>query len=187
MASVLIRHADPTRDGAACAAIYAPFVTGSAVSFEEQAPEAEAMARRIELVSREYPWLVAEREGAVAGYAYASQHRTRPAYRWTADVTAYVDGEHRRQGVGRALYDALLGLLARQGYHSACAGITLPNPASVALHEACGFRPVGIYRDVGWKAGAWRDVGWWQCRLAPAGPERPQAPGPPVQLHSSSG
>ena len=176
---MLIRAADPSRDGAACAALYAPFVRETAVSFEEEPPTAAAMADRIARVWRKYPWLVAERGGELAGYAYAVEHRSRPAYRWAADVAVYVASGHRRVGVARSLYDRLLAALACQGIHSACAGITLPNPASVALHESLGFELVGVYRRIGFKAGAWRDVGWWQRELLAAGaqaPDHPRAP-----------
>jgi len=179
---VLIRHADPERDAAACAAIYAPFVSDSPVSTEEEPPDAAAMAERITSYSETYPWLVAEHDGSIAGYAYGSQHRLRPAYRWAADVTVYVAAGHRRRGIGRSLYGALLPLLREQGYHNACAGITLPNEASVALHESFGFRLVGVYREIAWKAGAWRDVGWWQRRLNPAGDDQPLDPGAPLTL-----
>jgi phosphinothricin acetyltransferase len=179
---MLIRHADAARDAAACAEIYAPFVTGSAVSFEEEAPSAEQLAARIATYSERYPWLVADHAGAVAGFAYAGAHRARAAYRWAVEVTVYVHPEHRRQGVGRRLYETLLPLLTRQGLTLAIAGITLPNPASVALHEAVGFEPVGVYRRVGFKAGTWRDVGWWQRPLADPGPGTPPDPGPPVRL-----
>jgi L-amino acid N-acyltransferase YncA len=174
----MARHADPQRDAAACAAIYAPNVDPGVASFEDRAPTADEMAERIATSARSYPWLVAERDGRVAGYAYGSQHRTRAAYRWAVDVTVYVDPALHRGGVGRELYDALLELLARQRLHVACAGIALPNDASVGLHEALGFEPVGVYRDVGFKHGAWRSVGWWQRRLLPAGspPEEPLAP-----------
>lgn len=177
----MIRHAEAARDAAACAAIYEPFVTGSHVSFEEEPPDADEFARRIESTTTRYPWLVAD-AGAVVGYAYAAAHRERAAYRWAADVAVYVAERSRRRGVGRALYAKLLTLLARQGIQVACAGVTLPNPASVALHEACGFQPVGIYRRIGWKAGRWRDVGWWQVELIPAGDGVPPEPGPPASL-----
>ena len=163
------RPADPERDGAACAAIYAPYVEGSFVSFEEEAPDAAEMARRIAAVTQTHPWLVAERGGAVAGFAYGSRHRDRAAYRWAADVAVYVDPRHVRGGVGRELYAELLGLLRGRGLRWAVAGIALPNEASVALHEAFGFEPVGVYREIGFKHGAWRDVGWWQCDLRGGG------------------
>jgi phosphinothricin acetyltransferase len=164
-----IRDADPHRDAGACAAIYAPFVEGSAVSFEEVAPDAGEMAARIAASQATHPWLVAVSGGEVAGYAYACPHRARPAYRWSADVSVYVAESCRRAGVGRALYAELLERLRGQGFQVACAGITLPNEASVRLHESFGFEPVGVYRGIGWKAGAWRDVGWWQLRLATMG------------------
>jgi len=174
----MVRHADPARDAAAIAAIYAPSVDSGVASFETAPPDAGEMARRIEDGSREYPWLVAERDGAVAGYAYGARHRSRAAYRWIVEVTVYVDVARHRSGVGRELYEALLPLLARQRLHVAVAGITLPNDASVALHEAVGFKPVGIYREIGYKAGAWHDVGWWQAWLRPTGaePEEPLGP-----------
>jgi L-amino acid N-acyltransferase YncA len=179
---VLIRHAEPATDAAACAAIYAPFVGASAVSFEEEIPDAEEFARRIEATSVRYPWLVAERDGEVAGYAYASAHRDRAAYRWAADAAVYVGEAHRRRGVARRLYEALFDLLARQGLRTVCAGVTLPNPASVALHEACGFIPVGVYRRIGYKQGQWWDVGWWQLELPAAGADPPPEPGSPLRL-----
>lgn len=164
-----IRDADPRRDAGACAAIYAPFVAESAVSFEEVAPDAAELSARIAATQATHPWLVAESGGEVIGFAYACPHRARAAYRWSADVSAYVASGSRRAGAGRALYAELLGRLSAQGFHVACAGITLPNEASVALHESFGFEPVGVYREIGWKAGAWRDVGWWQLRLATMG------------------
>ncbi|HEX5526205.1 MAG TPA: arsinothricin resistance N-acetyltransferase ArsN1 family B [Solirubrobacterales bacterium] len=174
-----IRDADPPRDATACAAIYAPHVEGSAVSFEERAPSAEEMAARIGRYAATHAWLVAEREGGVVGYAYATAFNERPAYRWSASVSVYIAAESRGQGVGRALYEALFERLRERGFRMACAGITLPNEASVALHERLGFEPVGVNREIGWKQGAWRDVGWWQLELAPAGDGPPAEPLPP--------
>jgi phosphinothricin acetyltransferase len=175
----MLRHADPARDGAACAAIYAPFVRGSTVSFEDEPPDGEEMARRIELTSETHPWLVGELDGRVGGFAYASAHRPRAAYRWAVEVAVYVDADHHRRGLGRELYGALLELLRRQGLYVALAVIALPNPASVGLHEALGFTRIGIYPSIGYKAETWLDVGWWQLRLAepdgiPAEPLPPQ-------------
>jgi phosphinothricin acetyltransferase len=155
-------------DAEAVAAIYAPFCTSSIVSFEESAPTPAEMAGRIGRLTARYPWLVFD-AGGVAGYAYAGPHRERAAYRWAVDVTVYVHPDHRRRGVGRALYAALFPLLARQGYHRAFAGVALPNDASEALHRAAGFEEVGVYREVGYKLGAWRDVRWFQRPLLPAG------------------
>jgi phosphinothricin acetyltransferase len=166
-------------DGAAVAAIYRPFCEATAVSFEVVPPNADEMAARIAAVTQQYPWLVLERAGAIAGYAYATKHRERAAYAWAVDTAVYVDAAARRTGVGRALYDKLFALLVEQGYFIACAGIALPNPASVALHTAVGFTPVGTYHQVGYKLGAWHDVAWFERRLQP---ERPDPPPPrPVQ------
>jgi L-amino acid N-acyltransferase YncA len=179
MGPLTIRSADPEPDAAACAAIYAPYVEDGAVSFEEQAPDAAEVAARIRRVTATHPWLVAERDGEVVGYAYGCPHRERPAYRWSADVSVYLGAAHTGQGVGRALYEALFERLRAQRFRMACAGITLPNPASVALHERLGFAPVGVYREIGWKQGAWRDVAWYQLELAPPGGNPPPEPLPP--------
>jgi len=180
---VLIRHAEPDRDAAACAAIYAPSVTEGVASLEERAPEPREMADRIRIISKDFPWLVAEIGDQVAGYAYASRHHDRASYRWSADVTVYVDATHHRRGVGRGLYRPLLELITRQGFYEACAGITLPNDASVGLHESLGFVAVGVYRDIGYKLGRWRSVGWWQLTLRAHDPDRvPAEPGPPLRL-----
>lgn len=183
--SATIRSADPRRDAGACAAIYAPHVEAGPTSFEEEPPDAAAFAERIALGSVTHPWLVAEHDGEVAGYAYACPHRMRPAYRWAADVSVYVTAEQRRGGRGRALYRELLERLRAQRFQVACAGITLPNEASVALHESLGFVPVGVFQRIGWKAGAWRDVGWWQLDLLPSSkavPPEPLPPGLPPRL-----
>jgi L-amino acid N-acyltransferase YncA len=171
-----IRDADPTHDAAACAEIYAPHVEGSAVSFEERAPEAAEMAARIERYGASHAWLAAEREGRVVGYAYATPFNERPAYRWSASVSVYLDEEVRGQGLGRALYEALFERLRGRGYRTACAGITLPNRASEALHQRLGFALVGVNRGIGWKNGAWRDVGWYQLELSPAPDGPPPEP-----------
>jgi L-amino acid N-acyltransferase YncA len=165
-------------DAAAMASIYAPSVTGAVVSFEEIAPSADVMAERLAAVLERAPWLVCELDGALAGYAYASPHHTRPAYRWSVDVSVYVGAARQRRGVARALYTSLLALLRLQGFCAAHAGISLPNPASVALHERFGFEPVGVYRAVGFKHGAWHDVGWWQLPLR----DRCGAPPPLLSL-----
>jgi phosphinothricin acetyltransferase len=177
---VSIRHAEAGRDGVACASIYAPYVRDGAASFEQVPPNADEMGERIARVTATHPWLVVELEGRVVGFAYASPHRARAAYRWAADVAVYLASEVRGRGLGRALYEALLPSLRAQRLQVACAGITLPNEASVRLHESLGFEPVGVYRGIGWKAGAWRDVGWWQLRLQPAGEDPPAEPLPPA-------
>lgn len=140
-------------------------MTDNWVSFELDPPDETEMARRIAEYGSSHAWLVAEAEGRVIGYAYGSPHRSRAAYASSCDVAVYVDPAHARQGIGRVLYAELFPLLARKGSHAAFAGIALPNEASVGLHEAMGFTPVGIYREVGWKLDGWRDVGWWQRLL----------------------
>ncbi|MGH9209907.1 MAG: arsinothricin resistance N-acetyltransferase ArsN1 family B [Acidimicrobiales bacterium] len=166
-----IRLARPS-DAEGIQAIYAPFVADTVISFETEVPSIEQMAQRVVAVMPRHPWLVVDQGGAVAGYAYGGRHRDRQAYGWSVDVSAYVSPAHHRRGLGRGLYAALLEVLRAQGYHQAYAGITLPNAASVGLHEAVGFVPVGAYRHVGWKLGSWHDVGWWQRSLQ--SPEPPQ-------------
>jgi len=148
-------------DGPAVAAIYAPFVRDTAISFEAEAPDGIEMAARIVQILARYPWLVAEEAGDILGYAYAGAHRSRAAYGWACDVSVYLAPAARRRGVGRALYGSLLETVRRQGIVSAYAGITLPNSASVGFHEAVGFVSIGAFPKVGFKAGRWHDVGWW--------------------------
>jgi len=176
MSEPRIRDADPAHDAAACAAIYAPHVEGSAVSFEEEAPSVGEMAARIERYGASHAWLVAEREGEIVGYAYGTAFNERPAYRWSTYVSVYVAESARGEGIGRALYEALLGRLRGRGFRMACAGITLPNEASEGLHESLGFKQIGVNRGIGFKEGAWRDVGWYQLELVPAGEDPPQEP-----------
>ncbi len=154
-----------TADATAIAAIYAPYVTGTTISFEEIAPSPAEMATRIAAILPHFPYLVAEADGAIAGYAYCSQHRTRAAYRTSVDVAIYVDAAAHGRGIGRALYTDLLEAARQSGYHAAFAGIALPNTPSIALHKAMGFTLVGIYREVGCKFGRWLDVAWYQRLL----------------------
>lgn len=176
----MIRLARP-EDAAQVAAIYAPSVSDSHTSFELVAPDAAEVGARISKTLAMYPWLVFEREGRVAGYAYASAHRERRAYQWSVDVSCYVHGDFRGQGVGSALYRALFGVLERQGFHGAFAGIALPNDASVRLHESVGFEAVGTYREVGFKNGAWRDTLWMRRGIGEARAD-PPAPTPLGEL-----
>lgn len=164
----IIRDATPA-DAARCAAIYAPYVEGTVVSFEERPPDAEEMAARIAAAVATHAWLVLEDGGEVAGYAYGGPFMSRAAYRWACSVSVYLEPGRRRTGAGRALYEALLDRLTGRGFCVALAGIALPNPASEGLHRALGFQPVGTYRRVGWKDGAWHDVAWLQRFLTPDG------------------
>lgn len=152
-------------DAEALAAIYSPFVGQTAISFETIPPGRDEMRRRVAETAAIYPWLVCELDGDVVGYAYATQHRVRAAYRWSVDTSAYIGAAHQRRGIGRALYASLFEILRAQGFFNAYAGITLPNVPSVGLHEAVGFKNVGTYERVGYKLGTWHDVGWWQLRL----------------------
>jgi phosphinothricin acetyltransferase len=158
----MVRPADPARDAAGCAAVYAPAILDGYASFEEVPPTADEMEARMR-ASRS--WFVAERDGAVAGYAYAGTFNERAGYRWTVSVAVYVDPRQQGRGVGRALYKTLFAALESLDLRWAMAGIALPNPASVALHESFGFRQVALYEQIGFKAGAWRDVAWYQRPL----------------------
>ncbi|HEY1388740.1 MAG TPA: arsinothricin resistance N-acetyltransferase ArsN1 family B [Ktedonobacterales bacterium] len=174
--SIAIRIARPD-DAAAIAAIYAPYVTDTVISFETVPPDENEIATRLAETLTRFPWLVAICDGDVAGYAYAGQHRERAAYQWSADVSVYVHIASHRRGIGRALYSPLFAILRALGYYNVYAGIALPNPASVALHEAMGMTPVGVYRHVGYKGGMWHDVGWWEgsLRQQSAEPSSPRA------------
>jgi len=154
-------------DAAAVAGIYGPFCESTAVSFEYVSPSTEEITNRILTITAQFPWLVLDDNGVVAGYAYATRHRERAAYGWSVDTTVYVSPIYHRCGVGRALYTTLFQLLRLQGYFKAYAGITLPNSASTGLHEAIGFKLVGVYQGVGYKHGAWHDVAWYQIALQP--------------------
>jgi L-amino acid N-acyltransferase YncA len=173
-----IRDADPATDAEACLAIYAPFVRDTAVSFEEVVPGIEEFRGRMRTSTTTHAWLVLEADGRVVGYAYGSAHRARAAYRWAAEVTVYIDPEHRGLGGGRQLYEQLFERLRDRGYRVLCAGVTLPNDSSVGLHTAMGFEPVGVYKRIGWKAGAWHDVEWLQLELAPPTASAPAEIGP---------
>jgi phosphinothricin acetyltransferase len=164
-------------DATALLAIYAPFVEHTAVSFETVVPAVEEFAARIDKSNSRWAWLVAERDGTLLGYAYGSTHRERAAYRWSVETSAYVDPRFQRQGIGTGLYRALFAVLADKGYCNAFAGATLPNDASVALHRSVGFEPIGVFRSIGRKFGAWHDVAWMQRRLRDGPPgDEAQAP-----------
>jgi L-amino acid N-acyltransferase YncA len=162
------------RDAAAIAAIYRPYVEDTRISFEEDAPDAAEIMRRME--SPIHPWLVIEEDGRVLGYASTSPMRSRHAYRWSVETGIYLDPAAQGRGLGRRLLSAHLDLLERQGFVTVIAGIALPNEASVAVHEKLGFTLSGIERGVGFKLDEWVDVGRWQRDLAPrtATPEEPR-------------
>ena len=175
--AVLIRLAEE-QDSAAIAAVYRHYVEQTPVSFEDVAPDAAEMGRRMRGDRPGfYPWFVAEEGDQLLGYAASSPFRTRRAYRWTVETGIYLAPDAAGRGVGRELLSTLLGVLERQGYVAAIGAIALPNAASVALHEKLGFIYAGTYRGVGFKLGEWLDVGLWEKELAPRNAE-PTEPTP---------
>lgn len=166
-------------DAGAIAAIYAPYVSETPISFEVAPPDEVEIARRIASVLKRYPWLVCEVGGLIAGYAYAGRHHERAAYDWTCEVSIYVDRSMQRRGIGRALYTSLFAVLRRLGYYNALAGITVPNDASVGLHTAVGFEPAGLNHNVGFKDGRWWDVAYMEKCLQDVYPD---GPAPPLSL-----
>ncbi len=153
--------------------IYAPIVRETTISFEYDVPDEHEMRQRIRSkLEHGYPWLVMEREDLLLGYAYAGRWRDRAAYDWTVETTVYVNSAARRGGVGRTLYKALFDLLRLQGFVQAVAGVTLPNDASVGLHQAVGFIPTGTTHNAGYKFGRWNDVAFFEMSIQPA-PETP--------------
>jgi phosphinothricin acetyltransferase len=172
----IIRFAEQA-DAAAIQAVYGPYCESTTVSFEGAAPTVEQMADRIARISPQFPWLVCEIDGELAGYVYASQHRERAAYRWCVDVAIYLPKQFHRRGIGRALYTSLFAMLREQAYVRVYAGVTLPNPGSVGIHEAMGFTPVARFPAEGFKFGKWHDVGWWHLELRPL-VDNPQEPKP---------
>lgn len=163
----LLRLATPD-DAAAIAAIYAPYVADSAISFELEPPSAEEVAGRIRHILDRTPWIVAELDGVVRAYAYAGRFRERPAYDWTAESTVYVDRSLHRSGLGRACMEALLRVLRLQRFRLVVAGVTLPNAGSEGLHRALGFQPIGTFDGVGFKSGQWWGVSFFALELSPA-------------------
>ncbi|WP_223280290.1 arsinothricin resistance N-acetyltransferase ArsN1 family B [Nostoc sp. PA-18-2419] len=161
-----IRLADEN-DASQMLLIYAPIVQETTISFELEPPSETEFQNRIKNYQQQMPWLVCEINGELAGYAYANPYRTRAAYQWSVESSVYVAENHRRKGVAKALYTALFKLLQLQGFYNVVAAIALPNQPSVAVHEAVGFVPVGVFHRVGFKLGKWRDVGYWQLSLQP--------------------
>lgn len=170
-------------DGAACAAIYGPYVAETAISFEAVPPTADEMADRIARTVARTPWVVVDVDGVVRAYAYGTRHRERAAYDWTVETTVYVDRDFARQGLGRVAMGAVLAILRLQGAHLAVAGITLPNPGSVRLHESLGYRPIGEFEAIGFKQGGWHGVAWYALELGP----RDVEPAPLVSLPDLAG
>jgi phosphinothricin acetyltransferase len=152
-------------DAADILAIYAPYITDTVISFETKVPTLEDFSKRIEKIQNDYPYLVCEVDGKVLGYAYASKHRERAAYRFSVEVSVYIAQEHHHKGIGKALYERLFAALDDYNYYSAFAGITLPNDKSIGIHKLFGFSEVGIYHNIGYKDGKWLDVIWLEKPL----------------------
>ena len=157
--------------------IYGPIVRETAISFETRPPGIEEFRDRVRVSLERRLWLVCECDGVITGYAYATQFNPRESYIWSVEVSVYVHPAFHRRGIGRALYTSLFRCLALQGYCTAVARITLPNIASVVLHESMGFQAVGVNRGIGFKHGQWHDVGIWQMEIQPR-PPRPEVPRP---------
>jgi L-amino acid N-acyltransferase YncA len=190
---LLIRPAN-YQDAEEILKIYAPFITNTPVSFEEIVPDPDEIIARIENTARELPYLVCVIDNEIAGYAYASNHRTRSAYRWTKELSVYIHPDFKRRKIGKALYYCVIEVLKYQGVCSLLAGITLPNPESIGFHENMGFSKVAELHATGFKLGKWYDVGWWELSLNPgkADPREnlipfPEIPGTVIQRIAQKG
>lgn len=161
---VLVRQVSDT-DAASILSIYAPYIVNTVITFEEEVPSPEEYAQRISKVSQKYPWLVCEVDGAVVAYVYASIYRERAAYQWSCECSVYVAEEYKGKGIGAYLYNALFAILKEQRFHTVYAIITLPNDASVRLHEKLGFQYFAVFEKVGYKLGGWQNVGWWRLAI----------------------
>jgi L-amino acid N-acyltransferase YncA len=163
------------KDAAGMLAIYAPYIESTSFTFETEIPSVEKFAQRIRTYLAEWPWLVCEIDGMIAGYAYATRYRERTAYQWCTESSVYIHDDFQRTGIARALYNSLFEILKRQGFRNVYAVINLPNDKSVALHESCGFRHFATYEKVGYKLGKWKNVGWWRLIINEFGDD-PEAP-----------
>lgn len=150
-------------------AIYAPYVLNTTTSFETEVPTHQDFEQRVMEYAAKSPWIVAMKEDKVVGYAYATAHRSRGAYRWNQETTVYVHPDHRKQGIARTLYTQLLSLLQTLGHSKAIAVITLPNDASILFHQSCGFEHIGDMPDIGFKFNQWHTTSWWHKVLQPEG------------------
>ncbi len=159
-----IRLATP-KDAETLVNIYKEYIENTAITFETEVPSVAEFAERIRKLQEQFPWLVCEMDGKVVGYAYASKHGERAAYRWSVDLSVYVDSRYHRKHIATELYQVLIDIVKRQGYHTAFVGISTPNPKSEAFHTTYGFETIGTFRNVGYKLGKWRDVTWFQLSL----------------------
>ena len=174
--NIVIRQATP-EDAEAIINIYAVYIRNTTITFEEEVPTIEEFQKRMEQIQTQFPWLVCEIDGVVAGYAYGSKHAQRAAYRWSADLSVYIDERYHRRHIAAALYAALYAMLRAQGYYTVYAGVSTPNPNSEAFHLAQGFAVVGVYPNVGYKLGKWCTLTWYGLSLREYGgvPREPKA------------
>ena len=163
--SARIRFADPARDAAGILAVYAPYIRETAVTFETEVPEPEAFTARVAGICADFPYLVLEADGELAGYAYAHRQAERAAYAWNAELSIYLAGKWRGRGLGAPLYRLLERLLTMQGYVNLYGVITASNAGSIRLHEKLGYRQTGLHEKTGWKFGQWHDVAWLHKRV----------------------
>lgn len=162
-------------DAAAILGIYETYITNTAVTFEIEVPSLAAFRERMEKIMIQFPWLVCVIDGEIAGYAYASKHGERAAYRWSADLSVYINERFHRKHIASELYDEVIRLLQKQGYYTVYAGVSTPNPKSEAFHDAYGFRNLGEFKNVGYKLGKWLGVTWYELPIAEykVNPEEP--------------
>ncbi len=165
-------------DAAGILSIYGPYVENTSFTFETELPSVESFAERISTYLVNWPWLVCEIDGVIAGYAYATRHRERTAYQWSVESSVYIHDDYMRRNIAQALYAALADILKAQGFRNVYAVINLPNERSVAFHESCGFNYFTTYEQVGYKLGKWKNVGWWRLILNEFGDE----PDPPIKF-----
>lgn len=171
-----------TNDAKKILDIYSPCILYSSISFETEVPSVEEMKKRIETCLQKFPWIVCVIDGKIAGYVYASKHREREAYQWSCECTVYMHDDFKGKGTGKELYELLFQILKLQGFRNVYAGITLPNEASVSLHEKCGFKYFAIYQNIGYKFGKWHTVGWWKLQIN----NYDLQPSPPLKLSELS-
>ncbi len=154
-----------TGDAAGILVIYAPYISSTSFTFETEVPSEKEFKKRIEDYLINWPWLVCEINGVIAGYAYGTKYRERTAYQWCVESSIYIHDDFQKQNIGKALYTALIEILIKQGYRNIYAVINLPNDKSVRFHESCGFSYFATYEKVGYKLGKWKNVGWWQLMI----------------------
>jgi phosphinothricin acetyltransferase len=162
---MLIIRLTNENDAPGILAIYAPYISSTSLTFETEVPDINSFKERINTYLVNWPWLVCEIDGMIAGYAYAARYRERKAYQWGTEISVYIHDDHQRKGIARALYTAVIEILKKQGFRNAYAVINLPNDRSVAFHESLGFKYFATYENVGYKLGKWKNVGWWQLQL----------------------